>query len=140
MTLPKRVTFDACSLIAFFNGEKGCEVVLSLLNEAKQGKLTIFLHSINLCEVYYDCFRVSGKKAAGSLLEKIWGLPITIVQMFDKKLLRLAGELKATQRISFADAIALGLSKKEKTFLVTSDHSEFGPLEQKEIGKYLWIR
>lgn len=132
--------FDACALITFFNSEDGVEVVLRLFKEAEAGKLKLYMHSINLCEIYYDCFRKSGSKIANKLLKKIKQLPLEIVEGIDIKLVREAGRFKASEKVSLADAFVLGLSVIKRGKVVTSDHREFDVIEKKGLAKFLWVR
>ncbi len=131
---------DACALIAFLNGEEGAEVVLDILKRAESGSLKIYLHAINLCEVYYDCLRTSGKSIANKLLRKIKQLPLEIIEQVDIKLVKEAGRFKVSEKISLADAFALGLSVIKKGVVITSDHNEFDVIEKKRLAKLLWIR
>jgi PIN domain nuclease of toxin-antitoxin system len=48
------VVFDASALIAYLRGERGAGVVESLLTG--QGN-ELYVHALNLCEVYYDFLR-----------------------------------------------------------------------------------
>ena len=61
MKLPAYV-IDACALIALINQESGCDVVRDLLKNAESGECHVKMHAVNLCEVYYDCFRVKNSK------------------------------------------------------------------------------
>jgi predicted nucleic acid-binding protein len=131
---------DACALIALLNRETGYEVVLSILKDAENGKATVFMHTVNLCEVYYDCLRQSGENTADSLLKTIGTMPLKIVDRIDNKLLKETGKIKATEKVSLADAFAAALAIDTKARLVTSDHHEFGPLETKGMISPLWFR
>jgi len=51
-----------------------------------------------------------------------------------------AGRLKATHKISLADAIVLAQASVTKGILITADHHEFDVIEEKEPIKFLWIR
>ena len=101
---------DACALIALLNREPGYDVVLSILKDAENGKATVFMHAVNLCEVYYDCLRQSGEKTADSLLKTIGAMPLKIVDRIDNKLLKETGRIKATEKVSLADAFAAALA------------------------------
>jgi predicted nucleic acid-binding protein len=52
----------------------------------------------------------------------------------------VAGRLKASYRISLADAVALAEASVSGGALLTSDHHEFDAIEQKENIRFLWIR
>jgi hypothetical protein len=44
---------DACALLAFLNDESGADVVESLLQQIKTGECTLFMHKLNILEIYY---------------------------------------------------------------------------------------
>ena len=67
-------------------------------------------------------------------------MPLKIVDRIDNKLLKETGRIKATEKVSLADAFAAALAIISKARLVTSDHHEFGPLETKGIISPLWFR
>jgi PIN domain nuclease of toxin-antitoxin system len=52
-----KYVLDACSLIAHFNQEKGADKVKSIITRAVDGNSTVFVHRLNLFEVYYDLLR-----------------------------------------------------------------------------------
>ncbi len=131
---------DACALIAFFNGEKGSTVILKLFKKAQKEEAKLFLHAINLCEIYYDCYRSSSKEKALELLNKIEKLPVEIIYEVDRELIEEAGRFKATERLSLADAFAVALSVIKKGRLVRSDHGEFDVIEKKGLAEFYWLR
>jgi len=59
---------DVCAIIALLLHEVGEAVVWNHLNDPTA---TCFVHSINLCEVYYDFYRDSGEPAAQSAIDDI---------------------------------------------------------------------
>lgn len=138
----KRPAFvlDACALIALINQESGHEIVLDLLSQAEQGKVSVSMHALNLCEVYYDCLRASGNKVAEKLLKTLQTMPVLIVTAIDIPLLKQAGEIKATERLSLADAVAVALAITNKAKLVSADHHELEPLERKQLVQICWFR
>ena len=131
---------DACALIALINREPGYEVVRELLKKAEAGSVNVYMHIVNLCEVYYDCLRSSGTKIADALLKTIESMPLTIVDRIDVTLLKETGKIKASEKVSLADAFAVGLAVTLHAQLVTSDHHEFELLETKGIVRILWFR
>jgi predicted nucleic acid-binding protein len=131
---------DACAFIALINREPGFEVVRDLLKKAEDGSVTVNTHVVNLCEVYYDCLRDSSVKVADSLLKTIETMPLTIIDKIDTTLLKETGKIKATEKVSLADAFAVGLAVTLHAQLVTSDHHEFEALAKKGIVKILWFR
>ncbi|MBW8050184.1 MAG: type II toxin-antitoxin system VapC family toxin [Cytophagales bacterium] len=131
---------DACSLIAFFGNEKGSEKVDDILRRSEKEDCLVFIHKINLFEVYYDSYRRESKKKANDILITVNDLPITIIEQLEDKVFKEAGRLKATYRISLADSIALAEAKTKKAEIVTADHHEFDIIEKKEKIKFFWIR
>ncbi len=98
------------------------------------------MHAVNLCEVYYDCLRVKNSKVADELLKAVEAMPLEIVTLIENRLLKEVGAIKATQKVSLADAFAIGLAIISKAHLVTSDHHELEQLERSGIIQVLWIR
>jgi predicted nucleic acid-binding protein len=131
---------DACALIALINRESGHEVVRNLLKKSEDGTVTIAMHVVNLCEVYYDCLRGNSVKVADALLKVVDTMPLTIIDRIDTKLLKEVGKIKATEKVSLADAFAAGLAITLHAQLITSDHHEFEALADKGIVKILWFR
>jgi predicted nucleic acid-binding protein len=61
---------DACAVIALLDGEEGAEIVKDLFEKAEAGKITVYIHSVNLLEVYYDRIRAINLEVAEEFLEK----------------------------------------------------------------------
>ena len=131
---------DSSALLAFLHGEQGQELVAELLAAADEGRLTVRLHRIHLGEVYYLLYRRGGEKIAEAMVDDVRKLPITIDDRVSPMLMREAAKLKATNRVSYADAFAAGLAKVRDARLVTCDRREFGPLESKAEARVLWAR
>src|SRR5437660_12866123 len=113
-----KYVLDACALIAYLRKEAGGEIVRDLLLESKN-KCSI--HSLNLCEVYYDFERYAGLSVADEAVEIVSELGIDIIQDMDEPLWKQAGHIKATiKRISLADTFAIALSLRLKASLVTT--------------------
>jgi len=131
---------DACALIAFFKKETGHKILHSLFQHAIEEKKQLYMHKLNLLEVFYGFYRDDGKKIAENVLSDSLSLPITYITDLEEPLFHEAGRLKAIYTISFADSIALALASTNKKPLVTSDHHDFDILERKEKIKFNWIR
>ncbi len=131
---------DACALIAFLADETGADNVERCLKDAENGKCKIFMHRINLLEIFYGIYREEGEEEAEEVLESILRLPIKIISTVKNKVFREAGRLKATYKISLADSILLGETLIRKARVITSDHHEFDILEEKEPIDFSWIR
>ena len=131
---------DACALTAYLQGEDGAESVTSLLRDAEATCISIYMHRLNLLEVYYDRYRVSGKQAADVELKLIQKLPIIIIREISDAVFFEAGRLKASRRISLADSIAIAEALVKNAILVTADHHEFDIIERSGEVKFHWIR
>ncbi|KFI34649.1 toxin PIN [Peptococcaceae bacterium SCADC1_2_3] len=138
--MKKRFVLDACALIAFLNDEEGADEVEKILQIAKQEKAQIFINQLNLLEVYYGVYREDGKEVAEEILSAVSKIPIKIIERINDAILKEAGRLKATYKISIADAVAVAQAKTKHALLVTADHHELDQLEQdNEVGIH-WIR
>ncbi len=131
---------DACALIAFLNDEPGADVVEELLKKASRNEVELVMNVVNTLEIYYNIFREDGIDMANQSLGKIENLPIEVVRVISASVFKEAGRLKATCRLSLADAIALAEANIRDVQIVTADHHEFDDLENKNMVKVYWIR
>ena len=122
-------------IIAYAKNEKGGNIVADLISKALTSDIELYLSVINWGEIYYITLRTQGKEKTELFKTTLARFPVTIVDA-DKELTAHAAELKAFNKISYADAFAAALSKIKKAVLVTGD-KEFQALE-KEI-KISWI-
>ena len=138
MAADSSLVFDACAVIAMLRGEKGAELVVSLLGEPDN---RCWIHAVNLCEVYYDSIR-RGDTADAARLEKLLTQSgLNVETEIPQSLWESAGRLKATfRRVSLADCFALAFALGEDATLVTSDHHEFDPIAATGICPVQFIR
>lgn len=127
--------FDSYSLLSYLEKEKNWDIVSDIIKKALIGESKIFLSVINWGEVYYIAFREGGIKKAELYCHTISEYPINIIDA-DKELTIEAVKLKASYKISYADAFAASLSKQKKAVLLTGD-KEFQQLKNKI--KINWI-
>jgi len=135
----ERFVFNACALIAYFNDEVGAEVVEDLLERARQDRVRIYVAAVNVYELFYDCLKRDAATAQ-QLVDDVYGLPLTVVEVLDRALMQHAGGFKATYRVSLADSVALGLAQQHNAHLVSSDHHEFDPIDRDGKARFWWIR
>lgn len=135
-----KYVLDACSLIAFFLGEPGADIVRDLLLRSSRGECLIFLNKINFLEIYYGFLRDDGREIAEQTFNAIRSLPLTVVDVFGDELFKEAGRLKATYQISLADSIAVAEAKVRNATLVSSDHHKFDIIEQNGEVSFSWFR
>ncbi len=131
---------DTSALLAFLYGERGRVRVEGLLGRAADSRLTVRLHRVHLCEVYYLFYRKGGESAAESIVADVGKLPIRIEDRVSPALLRETGKVKATYRVSLADAFAVGVARVRGAILVSCDHAELEPLETAGEVQVLWAR
>ncbi|MDR1733101.1 MAG: PIN domain-containing protein [Synergistaceae bacterium] len=131
---------DACALIALLKNERGADEVSSIINRAYEGKANISMNKLNLLEVYYDVYRSVGKEMADQVVTELKKHPVTIVSEISDIVFAEAGRLKATYKISLADAIAAAETSTSDGALLTADHHELDIIEQKENILFHWIR
>ena len=131
---------DAYALIAFLSGEDGADVVENALLEAANGAADIRMNKLNLLEAYYGDYRVHGKEAADNMLGVVTSLPITVIPELTDSVFEEAGRLKATYRMSLADAVVLAEASICDGAVLTADHHELDSVERNEKITFKWIR
>jgi len=135
-----KFVLDACAVIAFLNDEDGAHEVEQLLSQGDRAPGTIFIHEINLLEIYYGVYRDESKELAEQTYVKVVNLPIRIIKGLRNNVFKEAGRLKALYRISLADSIALAEARIRRIPLVTCDHHEFDPIQDRNELDFFWIR
>lgn len=123
----KRV-LDSYAVLAFLNGEIGCERVRDLLAEARQTGVTLLMNEINVGETYYVLSRKRGPEKADYFIETILsGLPILRVPN-DFEQVIAAAHLKAEYPLSYADCFVVATAVREGAIVLTGD-PEFKTVE-----------
>lgn len=140
--MPKQnYLLDACALLAYFNEEKGADVVNGLIEQARHREITLSINAANLVEVYYDRIRINGSKLADKIINEIYDtFPVTIIETNTSAIVREAAYYKSTGKMSFADSILVATAKCTGATVVTCDHVELKPVEQQGQIPFLWIR
>lgn len=130
--------FDACALIALADDEEGADILENILsNEDSE----CYVHSINLCEVYYHAHRKSSEKQAKILIEEFLELGLVERNDLDTAFWQQVGNIKAVnKKVSLADCCAISLTNKLNATLLTSDHHELDELAKKGIYKIFFFR
>lgn len=119
------LVLDANALIAYLEDEVGGSLVGSLLTDAEN---TCFVHSVNLCEVYYGARRGHGEEAAQQALLVLHDAGLLVREDMDDDFWQAAGRIKADyKRISLADCFCAALADRVGGEVVTAD-KEFVPL------------
>lgn len=131
--------FDACALIAFLNKESEGLLVKKLLEQAHEGKASIFMSIVNLCEVYYGYIQKYGSvEKADEIMQETAGLPVRLVDTINYDAYREAARIKGLYSIALGDAFLCGTAKSLGATIVTKD-SEIRKPEVPETLSVLWI-
>ncbi|MEP7255943.1 MAG: type II toxin-antitoxin system VapC family toxin [Ferruginibacter sp.] len=128
---------DSFALIAFFRAEKGADEIEKLLQDALNGKHELYLCSYNAGEIYYATWRKDGKPLADNCRIKLLQFPVTIVEA-DLQLTFEAAAIKATRKLSYADAHAAALALHLNAAVITGD-KEFENLKDIKGFKVKYI-
>lgn len=131
----RRAVLDSYAVLAFLFKERGCEKVLDLFEKAAQVDQVLLIAAPNWAEVRYLVERKAGAGRWSEVRHKLLGLPLEVVPA-DQTLAEIAGEIKASGKMSLADCFAAALAKQKKADLYTGD------LEFKAVGKdikVIWI-
>jgi predicted nucleic acid-binding protein len=132
------LVFDACALIAFASDEEGADLLETYMADDEN---SCFVHSLNLCEFYYQVYRHSSKSEASRIAAEFLDLGLLLRDDMDFEFLQDAGELKAIhKRVSLADCCAIALARRLDAELVTSDHHELDSLADQGVCKITFFR
>ena len=112
--------FDSHALLAFFQKEKGAEVVEKILRKALIRQIDRFICVINLGEIIYITKRQFGESKKLEILGRVYQLGFKVLPVPDTLVFK-AAELKAEYAISYADCFALACALDQSAILVTGD-------------------
>ena len=138
MANQNRFVLDSYALIGYLEDEPFSNTIQHTLLSARKKECQLFLHAIQLGEVYYIAFREQGKSSADLAYNRIKNFPLTIISSLDEPLLLKAAEIKAGYPVSYADAFAAATSVVFGAVLMTGD-SEFAALEKEKIIAVQWL-
>jgi ribonuclease VapC len=111
---------DSFALLAFFRDESGADIVEQLLNDAAEDKHELFITTVNAGEVFYMSHRKDGAIKAAFVWEAMKKFPLHFIEI-DLEFSLEAAKIKASHKLSFADAFAAALTIQKKGTLVTGD-------------------
>ena len=119
--MPALKVFDSWALLAWLLDQPAAAHIETLLQQADQGgDIQIAMSWVNVGEVYYMASRKLDATRAEEFLKRLPSLPIRLVLPRDEDIIA-AAKLKATRRISYADAFAAALAQSQGAALVTGD-------------------
>lgn len=107
---------DTSAIMTFLEDEEGAQLVETLLRREE-----VLLPFLALLETYYITLQEQPEDIADRRYALLKQLPATILWNVDEPSLLTAGRLKATYRISLADALIAALAVRNKAILVHKD-------------------
>lgn len=125
--VPERLTFDSETILAFYLGEEGGEVVRDNLEKVQNGDAEGYINILNLTEIYYMLYRVDPELAEEKQRNlRLYGLKVIPIE--DDDLWREAARIKSKHTLSLADAFATATAKILKSKLMVGSDKEFKEL------------
>ena len=115
-----RYLFDSHSLLAFFQKEKGAEIVAKIMEKAITQQMDRLICLINLGEIIYITKRNFGDTKKLEVLARINQLGFKVLSITEPLVFK-AAEIKAEYSISYADCFALASAIEQSAILVTED-------------------
>lgn len=134
--MTSKYLFDSHALLAFFQKEKGAEIVAKILRKALKQRLDRLICVINLGEIIYMTKRQFGNNKKLEILSRVYQLGLEVLPA-PEPLVFKAAELKAEYPISYADCFAVACAQEHSAILVTGD-PEFKKVVH--LVKIQWIR
>lgn len=133
----EKIVLDSYALISVFMDEEGAEFVSKILLDGNAGKIELHITSYNMGEVYYMIWRKSSKVKADICWHAMIDLHLIITEP-TIDLTFTAATLKATHKLSYADAHAAALALHINATLLTND-KEFDSLKDIKGFKVKYI-
>ena len=138
--MKKAYILDACALVAYLSEEAGADIVQNILSMAEQGECRVFIHALNLLEVYYGVRKEYGEIAAREMLEGVKEENIVVCFDMSEDMVVEAGRLKSQYKMSLADSVGLAQTVLLNASFVTSDHHELDAVDTAESINFTWFR
>ncbi len=126
---------DSFALLGYLNNEPAKARVEAALAMAEKKKCRALMCTINLGEVLYQVERLRGFTAAQRTLVLVESLPIVLLEA-TRELVLDAAHIKATNRLSYADAFVVAAALHEPATVLTGD-PEFEVVE--ELIQVEWL-
>ena len=134
----KVFVLDTWAVLAYLQAEPAAQEVRQVLRRARRGEVSILFSIINFGECLYVIERRHGVQRALSDANTIDQLALEVVPA-DRPLVFAAARLKARYPISYADAFAAALAKRNHARLMTGD-PEFKAVEPEVAIQWLPAR
>ena len=127
---------DASALIAYFKSEEGHAKFADLLRDERN---VLTMHTVNLCEVYYNYLRSDGLEKA----EDAWAKANEILRILDTvdlQFMKRVARWKVDHNLPLGDAFAAATAEENGCPLVTTDHNDFREVEEAGALQIVWLR
>lgn len=135
------LVLDAGAIIAWLQKESGGATVSVRIDEALENGGLVYVHAINLCEVFYDYARAYDASAARAVLRDIGIVGVQTRTDLDAAICEDAAQLKADwRRVSLADCFGIALTRRLDADFLTTDRHELEKLEAASIARITFIR
>jgi len=132
------IVYDSNALIAYLEDEPGAESVDALLSDDSANG---FVHSVNLCEVYYHVRRKQGEDAADAACDTLKNLGLEVREDLDDDFWKAAGAIKSDyRRVSLADCSCIALANRLDARMLTCDRHEIQSLAEAKVCKVEFVR
>lgn len=119
------------------NREPTVTIFQALLDSADSMGLRLLMSTINLGEVYYNCWNQWGEAEAGAVLDILRKHPIQVVHPTTDDVL-IAARIKAIYHCAYADAFTVVLALEYDGAVLTGD-PDFLALAHDHVVKVDWI-
>jgi PIN domain nuclease of toxin-antitoxin system len=129
---------DASAVLAFLLDEPGADRVQAVANRAGREATPCPMTTVNWGEVLYRIEQLEGAAAVASLIEKLDGMPILLVDA-GRDLTVRAAMLKASRGLGYADAYCAALALTLEAPILTCD-ADFDSLEHDGLLEVLRVR
>ena len=126
-----RVLLDTSALLTLRDDEPGADLVARMLGTALRSEVKCFGCFISLMEVYYRVWKDESAGAGRLAYEQCLSLPMDWIHE-DATLLERAAAIKATHRLSLADAWIAACALQHDAALMHKD-PEFESLDIEQI-------
>ena len=137
MTPIPSFVLDSFAILAYLQEEFGTEHVGNLLTKANRKTIKLYMHEINVGEVYYILYRRYGEEVADHLYAQIRSYPIEFITDLSAQFLLTTARLKGTYAISSADAFAVATAQFKNAQLISGD-PELKPLIEDKVLQTSW--
>jgi predicted nucleic acid-binding protein len=126
---------DTFALMAYFQGESSGIAVRTLLAQAFGSQVALSISLINAGELFYLTWRRRGADHAERVWADLQRLPVVVYPVSEARVLA-AARVKATHRVSYADAFSIALAQELGATIVTGD-PEFK--EAESLAPVMWL-